>query len=305
MKLKHRIKNTLYRWDNALSFKLRNVSFPGFKGKSIYEVGKFLSKSLFFDKDQNLRASALAFNFFLAIFPAIIFLFTLVAYIPIKDMHGQILQFIEAFLPPNAFELVLETITDILNNQNAGLLSFGFIAALYFSSNGFANMISAFDEEEDKKFKRNWFDIRLKSFGLSFLVVSILVSVITVSLTVNYTLGYLGQISWVENHWIEWGLIALNYFLTIMLVYLIFSSLYYFGSSKTAKWKFFSAGSTVATVLSILTTYGFTLYVENFNSYNKLYGSIGTILVLMILIYFNCFVVLIGFELNKSIDKVE
>ena len=95
----------------------------------------------------------------------------------------------------------------------------------------------------------------------------------------------------------------IEFTLTVALVYFIFSSLYFFGSNKGAQWRFFSAGSTVATILSIVSTWGFGIYVENFNSYNKLYGSVGTLLVLMILIYVNCFVVLIGFELNRSIDK--
>ncbi len=247
----------------------------------------------------------MAFNFFLAVFPALLFLFTLIAYIPIDQFHDEIIEVIAVFLPPNAFDLMLGTINDILKNQNAGLLSFGFIAAIYFSSNGFANMISAFDLDVDRKFQRNWFNIRLKSFGLTFLVSIILITTIVVSITMDYSVAYLEGIAWIKSSWLEFSLRFLEYFLVIALVYFIFSSLYYFGSSKVSEWKFFSPGSSLATFLSILTTYGFTLYVENFNSYNKLYGSIGTILVMMVLIYFNSFVVLIGFELNRSIDKAE
>ena len=107
----------------------------------------------------------------------------------------------------------------------------------------------------------------------------------------------------IDDAFTKFALTAIEYILTVSLVYFIFSSLYYFGSNKGSEWRFFSAGSTVATLLSIISTLGFRLYVENFNSYNKLYGSVGTLLVLMILIYVNCFVVLIGFELNRSIDK--
>lgn len=304
MKLKERIKHRIYEIDRILSFRLRNVSFPGFRKKSIYEVGKFFVKGLF-EEDQSLRASALAFNFFLALFPTIIFLFTLIAYIPIADFHGEIIAYISHFLPPNAFDLMQDTINDILKNQNAGLLSFGFIAAMYFASNGFANMISAFDLDVDRKFQRNWFNIRLKSLAITFLVTVILVTVAVLSLTINYSLVYLEKFSWINDDYIAFALRSIEYVSTILLVYLVYSALYYFGSSKVSSWKFFSPGSTLATFLSLVTTYGFTLYVENFNSYNKLYGSIGTILVIMVLIFFNSFVVLIGFELNKSIDKVE
>ncbi|MFY0643229.1 MAG: YihY/virulence factor BrkB family protein [Bacteroidia bacterium] len=304
MKLKERIKNRFVKLDRLLSYKLRNVSLPGFRKKSLYEVSKFFFRS-FFEEDQSLRASALAFNFFLALFPTIIFLFTLIAYIPIADFHDEIVGILEVFLPPNAFELLLGTINDILKNQNAGLLSFGFIAALYFASNGFANMISAFDLDVDRKFQRNWFNIRLKSFGLTFLVTSLLVTSIVVSISIDYSIWYLAELPWIKSSWIPFILKLVEYVIVIALVYFIFSSLYYFGSSKVSSWKFFSPGSTLATFLSLLTTYAFTLYVENFNSYNKLYGSIGTILVIMVLIFFISFVVLIGFELNKSIDKAD
>ena len=116
--------------DEYLDKRLVNVSFPGFKGRSIYHVGKFFVKGLF-QEDLNLRASSLAFNFFLAIFPLIIFLFTLIPYVPIDNLDTLITDFIQKFLPENAFSFLQETIQDIVTTQNAGLLSFGFIAAVY------------------------------------------------------------------------------------------------------------------------------------------------------------------------------
>jgi len=288
--------------DQFLDKKLENASLPGFKRKSIYQVGKFFINGLF-EEDLNLRASSLAFNFFIAIFPLIIFLFTLIPYIPIENLETLITGFIQKLLPAKAFYFINETITDIITNQNAGLLSFGFIAALYFSSNGFASMLAAFDTGVESTLQRNWFDIRLKSIILLFLVVSLLITTALLSITFNYGLNFLdGQVT-INDSLIKFVLSALEYILTVSLIYFIFSSLYYFGSNKGSKWRFFSAGSTVATILSIVSTWGFRVYVENFNSYNKLYGSVGTLLVLMILIYVNCFVVLIGFELNRSIDK--
>jgi len=304
LKLNRKIKANLIDLDFFLDKKLENVSLPGFKRKSIYQVGKFFVNGLF-KEDLNLRASSLAFNFFIAIFPLIIFLFTLIPYIPIENLEVLITDFIQKFLPGQAFEFVKETITDIVTNENAGLLSFGFIAALYFSSNGFASMLSAFDTGLESKLQRNWFDIRLKSVILLFLVVSLLITTILLSLTFNYGFNFLEDQVALNDGFTKFILTAVEYILTLSLVYFIFSSLYFFGSNKGIKWRFFSAGSTVATALSIVSTYGFRLYVENFNSYNKLYGSVGTLLVLMILIYVNCFVVLIGFELNRSIDKVD
>lgn len=302
VKLKRLLIWKIHKTDKYLDNKLKNVSLPGFKKKSIYQVGKFFLNGLF-QEDLSLRASSLAFNFFLAIFPLIIFLFTLIPYIPIDGLQDQINTFLERILPSKAFEFLEETIQDIISNQNAGLLSFGFIAALYFASNGFASMLSAFDIGVDRKLQRNWFDIRLKSIGLLLLVVSILLTTILVSITFQFSFTYLENSTDLNETLMHFLLKIVEYSLTILLVYFIFSSLYFFGSNRGAEWRFFSAGSTLATLLSLVATYGFTKYVENFNSYNKLYGSVGTLLVLMVLIYFNSFVILIGYELNKSIDK--
>lgn len=304
MKVKTKIQSFLQQLDQFLDKKLENVSLPGFQGKSIYHVSKFFFNGLF-EEDLNLRASSLAFNFFIAIFPLIIFLFTLIPYIPIDDLDALITDFIQRLLPNNAFAFINDTIQDILKNQNAGLLSFGFIAALYFSSNGFASLLAAFNVGVQSNMQRNWFDIRLKSILLLVLVVLLLVATIALSLSFNYSFSALENRITIDETSSDFLLKTIEYTLTISLVYFTYSSIYFFGSNKGDKWRFFSAGSTIATILSIVSTYGFRLYVENFNSYNKLYGSVGTLLVIMILIYVNSFVVLIGFELNRSIDKAK
>ena len=302
MKLRRKIEKKLINLDKVLDQRLALVSFPGFKGKSIYQVGKFFLNGLF-QESLNLRASSLAFNFFIALFPLIIFLFTLIPYVPIENLDQLITDLIDKALPKNASAFLNETIQDILTNQNAGLLSFGFIAALYFSSNGFASLIAAFDQSVHYKKQRNWLAIRTKSIGLLFIVITLLLSAILLSVVFSYGLSLLEVKVSLNDQFTLTLLKLVEFTLTLALVYFIYSSIYYFGSHKESEWRFFSAGSTVATVLSFVTTYGFRIYVENFNSYNKLYGSVGTLLVLMLLIYFNCFVILIGYELNRSIDK--
>jgi len=98
-------------------------------------------------------------------------------------------------------------------------------------------------------------------------------------------------------------LVATEWLFIVLFIYALISGLFFYGPSKKRRWAFFSAGSTLATILSVISTYGFMFYVNNFNSYNKLYGSIGTLLVIMFLIYINAMVMLIGFELNVSIDR--
>ncbi len=252
-----------------------------------------------------LRASSLAFNFFLALFPSIIFLFTVIAYIPILDFQSDLLVQIKRLLPTNAYEVLLETIDDILNNQNLSLLSFGFILALYFSSNAFNSMMTAFDKYALSHQKRSWYIARLRSIGLTLLVALIVLASVAIITVVTISISWLKKQQYVDEQINVLLLEILQYASIFVLIYFVYSSLYYFGSSKVAEWKFFSVGSTLATILSVIASAGFTFYVNSFNSYNKLYGSIGTILVLMVLIYFNCIMLLVGFELNSSIDRAE
>lgn len=302
-KLKEELKFRFLLYDRFLSRKLRFITLPGFRKKSIYEVIRFFIKSMFVD-DINLRASSMAFNFFVAIFPMIIFCFTLLAFIPVQGFDETLLDFIEQFLPPTAFGFLIDIINDILRNQNSGLLSFGFIAAIYFTTNAIAGMIEAFDSKLDIKQQRNWFAIRYQSLYITFMLFLLIILTIGLSLGMDYVISNLKEIDGLSN-WITRLAKGFNFLLIFLFVYLIFSFLFYFGSSKISKWKFFSPGSTLATILCLITTYGFKSYVVNFNSYNQLYGSIGAILVILLIIYFNSIVTLIGYELNRSIDKVQ
>lgn len=291
----------LVRWARV---KLKRISIPGFHGRSVYDVMSFFFRSLI-DEDILLRASSLAFNFFVAMFPAIIFFFTLIAYIPIDNLHDEILLQIKNILPTNAYSTLLSTINDILNKQHTGLLSFGFVMALIFASNGFTSLMTAFNKYVPNPDKRPWYVDRLRSFFLIFLVTILILTSILLIIYFDYTVRWLEQKQWVNEGILVFGLNAVEYFSLFFLFYMIFSSLYYFASSRVSKWRFFSAGSSLATVLSLVATAGFSYYINQFNSYNKLYGSIGTIIVLMMLIYFNCIVLLIGFELNSSIDRAD
>jgi membrane protein len=177
--------------------------------------------------------------------------------------------------------------------------------ALIFASNGFTSLMTAFNKYVPVPLKRPWYTDRLRSFFLIFLVTVLILTSILLIIYFDYTVMWLKQKDWVNERVLVFGLNAIEYLSLFLLFYMIFSSLYYFASARVAKWKFFSAGSSLATVLSLLATAGFSYYINQFNSYNKLYGSIGTIIVLMMLIYFNCIVLLIGFELNSSIDRAE
>jgi membrane protein len=286
---------------------LQKKTIRGFKGLSFYEVGRYFLRSIFME-NISLSASSLSFNFFLALFPALLFLLTLIAYLPFHGMKTQLIEQLSLILPERTYEEISQTILEILRKQNSSLLSFGFLLTIYFASNAFHILINTFNRRlagTDMRAKQNWFIIRARAIFLTFLLTVLIIlflAIVTVSVQIETYM--------IEN---DWPLVSLYSFLIVLIEYLLvaavfvftISSIYFFAPSKTERWTFFSIGALLAGALSIIATFGFTLYVNNFDSYNKVYGSIGAIIALMVLIYINTFSMIIGFELNTSIDKAE
>jgi membrane protein len=278
----------------------KRIVLPGFEGLSLYIVSKFFISGIW-NGTLNMRASSLAFSFFLALFPSVIFLFTLIPYIPIHNFQDYLLTLMQNVMPRSAFEATEDTITDIIKNQHGGLLSFGFISALYFSTNGFNAMINSFNETYHEIEVRNPLQQRVISFYMLFITV-VLLSVSTLILVVSE----LGLHHLVHNNLgLFYVLTFLKWLILAMLCYSIISFNYFLGPKKKKGWRFFSAGSMFATVLIIIATIVFTYYVNNFGKYNKLYGSIGTLIVIMISIYINSLILLLGFDLNASIHTAK
>ncbi|CDT27020.1 conserved membrane hypothetical protein [Sphingobacterium sp. PM2-P1-29] len=237
----------------------------------------------------------------LAIFPGIIFLFTLIPYIPIDNFQEQLLEFLEVVIPRNAYEVVETTLEDIIKNQNGGLLSFGFILATYFATNGMASMMRAFNKASLMAEKRTWIKRRMIALGLAFLIITALTVGMTIFTYAGIIVNYLkDSIAITKSFWAfvikaaRWLIIFGIYFFTV-------SSLYKFAPTSSRRWKLFSPGATLATILAILTFSGFAFYINHFGTYNKLYGSIGTLIVIMIWMYLNTLILLIGYELNAAI----
>jgi len=296
--------------ENPIATKVRiyleSKTFKGLKGHSLYDVGRYFLRSLFME-NLSVRASSLSFNFFLALFPALIFLLTLIAYLPYDGLKTQLMEQLSMILPERSYKEIAETISEILNKQNSSLLSFGFVFTIYFASNAFHLLISSFNKRlvASTLVKQNWLVIRGKAVFLTALQTALIIIFLSLVTWAYQIESYMEINNWplvsVYNFFVE----LLKYLLMMGLFLLAISSLYYFAPSKTNKWQFFTIGSFLASALSIIATFGFTLYVNNFDSYNKIYGSIGAILALMVLIYINVLLVIIGFELNTSIDKAE
>lgn len=274
---------------------------PGFSPLPLYTVATFFFQEIGKDELIN-KASSLSYNFMLAIFPAIIFLFTLIPYVPIDNFQNQLLTLIALILPAEAYIAVRSTLVDIVSNQNSKLLSFGFLLALIFSTNGVHTLMEAFNKSSLISETRSWLKQRFVALYLTVLISFALILGLIIMTIGEYIFGVLkSELFFKDSFWIyvvnmvRWIILIIIYFVTISL-------LYRYGPAHSKKWKFFSAGSWMATILAVLTFWGFSFYINNFGNYNKLYGSIGTLIVLMIWLYLNSLIILVGFELNASID---
>jgi membrane protein len=277
----------------------QKLIIPGFEGLSLYEVSMFFYKGLV-EGALTTRASSLAFNFFLAFFPSIIVLFTLIPFVPIEGFQEQLFVLIMDILPPSTYEATKSIVDDIVNHEQGGLLSLTFILALYFSTNGVNAMITGFNATYHLTDKRTWIQLRLLSFVLTLILAILLILTIIFQI---FSQGFMNNLV-AEGYLQQYSADIISYAKWIILIIVLFISisiLYYYGPADKSKWKFLSAGSISATTLSVITSVGFSYYVDNFAQYNQLYGSIGTLLVILLWMYFNSIILLLGFELNASI----
>jgi len=275
---------------------------PGFSPLPFYTVAAFFLQEI--QKDSLLnKASSLAYNFMMALFPSIIFLFTLIPYIPIDNFQNQLMTVIALLLPENAYKAFEDTLEDIIKNQNGKLLSLGFLLALAFATNGIHTLMEAFNKSSLIVETRGWIKQRIVALNLTLLIAFSLIIGITVMVIGEFIITTLREeLNLSDNRfWIY--LIMISKWVIIIVVYFVTTSLLYrYGPANSKKWRLFSAGSWLATILAILSTIAFSYYINNFGTYNKLYGSIGTLLVIMIWLYINSLILLIGFELNASLD---
>ena len=274
---------------------------PGFRPLSLYTVAKFFFHEI---KDGSLsnKAASLAYNFMLAIFPATIFLFTLIPYIPIRHFQDQLLNVLAEVMPNNAFAALQSTITDIIKNQNGKLFSFGFLSTLFFATNGVNKLMQAFNKSSLIQETRTYLRRRLIALALTVVISISLLVAIVIMIIGHKILSFIQFVFHSNAH--GWLLVTdlLRWIVVIVIFFVTVSLLYRYGPAHKQKWKFLSPGSILATFLAVLTSLGFTFYINNFSSYNKIYGSIGTLIVVMIWLYLNSLIILIGFELNASIE---
>ena len=287
------------------SFKSKSVYLPGFQGLSLYEVIVFF-KSQVRKVGLNERARSIAFSFLMAIPAATIFLCTLIPYLPVsKKLTSQLLVLTKDITPnQNTYMLVSNFLSDFLTKPRGGLLSFGLVVALYYASNSMIGLMRSFNRSLPEHFKRNYFENRLVAIQLTLVMILMVIGCVVILVTQNELLKYVFKALHVHRSSMKGLVKSLRWVVIIPLFYFTIAFIYKHAPAIKEKWPLFSPGTTLATILMIMLTFVFSFWVNYFGTYNKVYGSIGTILILMIVVYFNAMILLIGFELNVSIHTL-
>jgi membrane protein len=281
--------------------KIRNAVLPGFDGAPLELVARLIAKGLFGRGVLVTRASSIAFNMLMAFLPATIFLFTLIPFIPIPNFQAELVDLFESMIPENAYKYLEATIVDVITNKSGTLLVVMFFATVTFSTNGIHALIHAFNVSVHDFESRSWIQQRKISV---FLLVFVLImfssasALIILSRSVVNTLVDKGLL---ELNLVFYVIMVLKWILIITMLFFAISTLYYLVPARKKDFRYVSPGSIVATMLFIITSLAFSAYVNNFGQYNKLYGSIGTLIVILIWFYLNSVALLVGFELNVSI----
>ncbi len=258
-------------------------------------------------RDQNIieRANNVAFHFTLAIFPAIIFLFTLIPELPIDNLTEQVMMFLEDTIPGSVFQEVELTIEDIISKSRGGLLSIGFILALFFATNGTTALMNSFNRTYKTKDSRGFIRSKLIALGLTFLLAFVLFSAIVLLIVAQQGITFLESKGLFNRDLEIYVFIILRFLVIFFLFQMAISLIYYIAPAVKEKWHFFNPGSILATFLCLAASFGFSFYINNFGTYNKLYGSIGALIAIMIWFSFLSLFLIVGLELNVSLDHAK
>ncbi|MBA4197727.1 MAG: hypothetical protein C0459_09255 [Chitinophaga sp.] len=284
--------------------KSKATYIPGFQGIPLYDVTKFFFRQIR-KVGLNERAAAISYNLIMALPAALLFLFSIIPYLPESlDLRRQIFGLFKDLTPNSATYNLITTIINDLLQKHTAVFSFGFLLLIFYASNATMGIIRTFDKSiiENKKY---FLHKRLRSIRLTIVLFLLFIGSTLVLLGQQQLAVVLkGLFHMKKKANLPWWN-GVRWLIIIALVFYGIAFIYKLGPAIKKRWKLISPGSILATTLTLLTTILFSFWVNNFASYNKVYGSIGTVLIIMLLIYFNSLILLIGFELNVSITYLQ
>jgi membrane protein len=284
--------------------KSKKIILPGFDGVPLFDVIKFFKEQI---RRVGLteRASAVSYNFIMSIPPSCLFLFTLIPQLPFirkGQIKRQLHSIIRDIIPADTYNKGIITFVDsFFKEDHIALLSFGFLLLIFFASNGMMGLMRSFNKNYIGFEKRTGLKTRIVAIKLTTIIMGLILACLLLLIAQNAVLKWLG----IQNTLVLTLIGVARWLFIVTLIFYAIAFIYKYAPAIQKRWKLISPGSILATFLSILTTLGFSIFVNNFGKYNALYGSIGTIIVLMIIIYINSLVLLIGYELNVSIHSIK
>lgn len=286
------------RWERIT----KTFSLPGFDSVPVYDVAIFFIKEIK-RNSLPLRSKSIAFSFLFALFPALLFIFTLIPFLGIETLNEKNIEaLLRSVLPSGDFyNFIFGTLNEVLTEKRSGLLTGSFLLSGYLTTNGVLAMMASFDKSYEQYKKRSTLHARWIATKISFfLVLMFLISVVLIVIGQDvFSYGF--SLLDINSSFTRFVVTFMRYFVIVMLFFFSISLIYYYGPSTKRKYRFISPGATVATFMSLFATVGFSFYVTYFNRYNTIFGSIGTVMLLMLWFNLNAFVLLIGYELNASI----
>lgn len=299
-----RIKTKFEYYRQRLESVLRLIVIPGFGGRPLYDVLVYFIRGF---TQVNLidRAAAVAFNVFLALFPTILFLFTLIPYFPLQGVTTGVLEALEDILPPGTYDSVASTINEIMSIEHGGLMSIGLLLAFYFSTSAITSFFRGFNMGDNEYGQVSFIKQQIYSIVIMLIFVALLILSIVLITVGQKLLPILFTKMHFYNAFVVFLINIIRWLIVIFALIVAMSLLYHFGNPRSKKFKLFTPGSLLFTCLFIIGTILFNFYISNISTYNILYGSIGGLIIFVIWIYFNCILILIGYELNKSIAKAQ
>lgn len=285
---------------------LDNIKLPWLQGVSLFGLIDFYLSGVL-QGGISYRAAAIAFSFFMALFPFALFILNLIPYIPIEGFQDDFLSFVQENVPPTTFDAIKNIINDILHNSHSGLLSSGVILSVFLMTNGVNAVMSGFETSQHITIKRayfrQYFVALLISLMLTFVLIVTVTAIIVLEIFIQKTIIQDVLTNRVSD---KISLLELGrYIFIVLMIMLVTAILFKYGIKQSKKKRLITIGTVFTTVLIVVSSYFFGIWVVKFSKYNELYGSIGTLLIFMFYLWINCMVLLLGFELDASIAKLK
>jgi membrane protein len=290
---------------------LKKIKLPALEGLSLYDLSELYITGIV-KGALTTRASSIAFNFFTAIFPFLLFILIMIPYIPVENFQAEFLAFLESFLPPQTseffFKNIFENISD--SSSSGGLLSSVFILSILLMANGVSAVFAGFESSYHEQLTRNIFKQYLYALGVAIILAFLLILTVAVFgyfeiYVIDNVFESLQKKGYAEKSSSIFWVVLAKYMFFILMVYLATATLYYFGTKEGKASRFFSVGAIFTTLLIIFFSYLFGIYIEKFSKYNELYGSIGALLILLFYLWLNSNIILLGYELNATINRLK